>query len=648
MKRITTLLMLLCVAMIGYAQNTYTVAFDGADNQTVEGWFTFTGNHSFHTKYTGTYDGVGYAKGLKLESSSEISFTTEAKSKVILVQSLASNGTNYFGFDKNYLSVADRVDDATNNVGVYTLNDVAAGTHTVTRGTGETGILFIRVEEEASNTVRLEAPDITADETTGTVTLSTVDNATALMYTTDGSTPAADNGTAYDGPFTVDDGTTVKAIALGDGVNYSDSHVSTLLVLLNSVAPEAPASVVYNGTVMLTTTTTDATLEYSLDGNTYLPYVVPFTLDADATVYARSERNGKVSEAVAIEVSAVSKPTGTTTVILSGTTMSGSTNSVTFSDAPGYTLAITGNESKSYATSSPININGEEYATIKLSNGAQNTLTLPEGVVAKRITFYSFVNADTGEAGWKEVGGESYESGDGNYKNIPMGAFKRLANLADYPDVRVYAVNGNEITFTNGGKQLCFVIAIDVAEASNETLTVAPSGYTTYTAGYDVDYSANELTAYAIKYDAAENKIAYHPITGVVPANTAVLVVGTPSKAYTLTQADGTADAIDTDLKAADGTVTANGTIYGFATVDGVSGFYRVKSGDVIPVKKGYLVIAAANAKTFYAVDETTGIAGIEKSDIASDTPRYNLAGQRVDASYKGIVIQNGHKYINK
>ncbi len=32
----------------------------------------------------------------------------------------------------------------------------------------------------------------------------------------------------------------------------------------------------------------------------------------------------------------------------------------------------------------------------------------------------------------------------------------------------------------------------------------------------------------------------------------------------------------------------------------------------------------------------------------AENGARYNLAGQKVDAAYKGIVIQNGKKFIQK
>ncbi|MBR1504566.1 MAG: hypothetical protein IJ614_00470, partial [Prevotella sp.] len=47
------------------------------------------------------------------------------------------------------------------------------------------------------------------------------------------------------------------------------------------------------------------------------------------------------------------------------------------------------------------------------------------------------------------------------------------------------------------------------------------------------------------------------------------------------------------------------------------------------------------------AASETTGIETV-KSEKIKDKSYYNLSGQRVDASYKGIVIQNGRKVIKR
>ena len=42
----------------------------------------------------------------------------------------------------------------------------------------------------------------------------------------------------------------------------------------------------------------------------------------------------------------------------------------------------------------------------------------------------------------------------------------------------------------------------------------------------------------------------------------------------------------------------------------------------------------------------TTGIARLQAEEAEEDAPLYNMAGQRVDKSYKGIVIKKGKKYV--
>ncbi len=47
-------------------------------------------------------------------------------------------------------------------------------------------------------------------------------------------------------------------------------------------------------------------------------------------------------------------------------------------------------------------------------------------------------------------------------------------------------------------------------------------------------------------------------------------------------------------------------------------------------------------------IDATTGISKITTTTNAANAPLYNLAGQRVDSNYKGVVIQNGKKVVRK
>lgn len=54
-----------------------------------------------------------------------------------------------------------------------------------------------------------------------------------------------------------------------------------------------------------------------------------------------------------------------------------------------------------------------------------------------------------------------------------------------------------------------------------------------------------------------------------------------------------------------------------------------------------------ASAKLNFDDEETTGITNINAAESNDDT-LYNLAGQKVNAAYKGIVIKNGKKYLVK
>lgn len=181
-----------------------------------------------------------------------------------------------------------------------------------------------------------------------------------------------------------------------------------------------------------------------------------------------------------------------------------------------------------------------------------------------------------------------------------------------------------------------------------ETLTTSAGGYATYSADYAVNYSELGLTAYTLTVDETNKTVTAKAFMGVVPAGKAVLVKGTANTTYTLTLATTEGDAtFATALQT--GATTADGTQYGFTSKSGTPAFAQVKSGQDIPAKKGYIVLSGASAAKYSICfgDEATGIQTIEAAS-AANAAMYNLAGQRVDKAYKGIVIVNGKKYLNK
>ena len=196
------------------------------------------------------------------------------------------------------------------------------------------------------------------------------------------------------------------------------------------------------------------------------------------------------------------------------------------------------------------------------------------------------------------------------------------------------------------------IVALDVPQ---ETVTISPSGYSTYAAYYPVDYSKlDDLKAYTVKLNAEKTGIVMNEVVGVVPAGVAVLLEGKADTDYALTKAEGWQN-VTSDLKMSDGTITSTDkkTVYGLATVNGLDGFYKAPEGKTIPAKCAYLEVAkSANPAKFYSLGDhsgsTTGITSVKNEAAGNNAPMYNLAGQLVDKGYKGIVIKNGKKIVLK
>ena len=199
-------------------------------------------------------------------------------------------------------------------------------------------------------------------------------------------------------------------------------------------------------------------------------------------------------------------------------------------------------------------------------------------------------------------------------------------------------------------------VKIEALDVPQETVTISPSGYSTYAAYYPVDYSKLGLKAYTVKLNAKKTGIVMNEVEGVVPAGVAVLLKGKADTDYALTKAEGLQDQdVTSDLKLSDGRITSTTekTVYGLATVNGQDGFYKAPEGKTIPAKCAYLEVekSANPAKCFSLGDHsgsTTGITSVKNEAAGNNAPMYNLAGQLVDKGYKGIVIKNGKKIVLK
>lgn len=254
----------------------------------------------------------------------------------------------------------------------------------------------------------------------------------------------------------------------------------------------------------------------------------------------------------------------------------------------------------------------------------------------------------------------------GNFGNIELTTdyktFKKTV-LCSGDNARRLLLNVGTYGGTYGGTIYIKSVKIEALEVPEETVTISPSGYSTYAAYYPVDYSTLGLEAYAVTLNADKKSITLKKIEkGVVPAGKAVLLKGTPGMSYELTKGEGPVAQFVTDLKVSDGTATSTdaststdpATLYALSTVGDVTAFYPVIKGSKITAKRCYLEVKSTSSSNaaFYSLGtnfgETTGISSVENKVEKADAPVYNLAGQLVGKDYKGLVIKNGKKFVIK
>ena len=84
---------------------------------------------------------------------------------------------------------------------------------------------------------------------------------------------------------------------------------------------------------------------------------------------------------------------------------------------------------------------------------------------------------------------------------------------------------------------------------------------------------------------------------------------------------------------------------------------FRKPAGTSIGANKAYLLVTTTTPSGGSTApelvigiddDETTGINGVKADNADVDAPMFNIAGQRVSNSAKGLVIKNGKKYMLK
>ena len=221
-------------------------------------------------------------------------------------------------------------------------------------------------------------------------------------------------------------------------------------------------------------------------------------------------------------------------------------------------------------------------------------------------------------------------------------------DIARGDEVYVY---GTLTTYNKTTKEFAASSIILKQTKAEEKTSITAAGWATYVTARSVDFSkTSDVKAYTVAYSATDDAITLTPVTAV-PGNTAVVLKGNQGD-YTFTTTTEATAVSKNDLKfyTKATSVDKAKTVYILANNNGTVGFCPATVGSTVPAYKGYLSISGGTtAKNFFALDGTaTGISSIAADKANGRDVRFNLAGQRVDKNYKGVVIVNGKKQLVK
>ena len=187
--------------------------------------------------------------------------------------------------------------------------------------------------------------------------------------------------------------------------------------------------------------------------------------------------------------------------------------------------------------------------------------------------------------------------------------------------------------------------------------TIGATGYTTFASTYalDLDHLPTGVTAYYVQSTGVKGDyVSLSDAKGTVEAGTGLILKATEAGTYSIpVAASGSALSGNKLVGCTTSTeVGTNASKYVLAANGGVAEFQNLSGNAAnVPAGKAYLDLSdmAAKARLIIALDgEANDIDEVEIDEEADDAPLYNVAGQIVDDEYKGIVIKNGKKYLNK
>ena len=264
----------------------------------------------------------------------------------------------------------------------------------------------------------------------------------------------------------------------------------------------------------------------------------------------------------------------------------------------------------------------------------------------------------------------------GTYDNLPeirVGDGIRLDNNGHSVVVLEVHPDGHTVTVAEGNfnSTVHWGRIIDLADPNNGfyylatfwpeqepdlTITIGQSGYATfyYT---NSSYVIPEGVEAKVVENISNNILTLIPLSRIIPAGCAVILEG-PAGEYTFASTTEEGIAGENMLRGTEDTewITPEDQTckyYKLTVKNGKAGFYYGANDGAIfenQAHRAYLPVPVSQtngAKGFF-FNEATGIDNMLATDENAGHAVYNLSGQLVNDSYKGVVIINGKKVLRK
>lgn len=528
------------------------------------------------------------------------------------------------------------------------------------------GVSEILIEGTASSSSSVATPTFSVAAGTynvaQSVTLATATDGATIHYTIDGTDPTEGSAT-YSSALAVNVSTTIKAIAVKDGVSSSIATAAYELKVATPVIDPDGSVFETSQDVAITCATVGAAIYYTDDNTTPTSSSTAysaFTLTATKTIKAIAVKSGWTDSDVATATF--------TKVDLNSAFFKTGLSAIAEDDV----VVIVGNNGNNYAMSNDGGTTDAPSAVaVSVAANMISTVTADikwnvSGNATDGYTFYQNGESEkwlycTNTNNGVRVGTNTDNTFTINNNYLYNTATERFMGIYSSQDWRCYtSINANI-------KDQSFAIykqgiSLTLAEAckyngkyygtfSSSVPFTFPAGVTVSEIGVDENGKLN-----VVDYEAG----------AVVPANTGVMISRATAGKVTLTPAGTAGTSVlgnDNCLKSSgfgitDATTTGSGyKFYRLTMHNGTQiGFWwGAENGAAfsIAANKAYLAVPealASLARSFWFDEgETTSLREIRNEELGMKNAEYfNLNGQRVAQPTKGLYIVNGRKVVIK